>query len=111
MPGIQPSKVKMRLRKKLAIRPVKSTARGGNTTQKKYRSAFISASSSLASLVDPWALDLQRQECSPDLLHQRFAVHSLQSLDSRANRGRDRAIAFRDHRFAHRYRSPCISRF
>src|SRR6266571_7052540 len=37
-PGIQPSKVKMRLRKKLAMRPVISTASGGSTTQKKYRS-------------------------------------------------------------------------
>ena len=40
-PGIQPSNVKMMLRKKLAMRPVISTASGGNTTQKKYRSAFI----------------------------------------------------------------------
>jgi hypothetical protein len=31
----------MMLRKKLAMRPVMSTASGGNTTQKKYRSAFI----------------------------------------------------------------------
>jgi len=29
------------LRKKLAIRPVINTANGGNTTQKKYRNAFI----------------------------------------------------------------------
>src|SRR5436190_21517319 len=103
-PGIQPSKVKMRLRKKLAIRPVKRTARGGNTTQKKYRSAFISTSSSLASLVERWAF-------SSDLLHQFFAVRSLQSLDSTANRDKDRVIAFRDRRFGHRYLSPCISRF
>ena len=40
-PGIQPSNVKMMLRKKLAMRPVISTASGGKTTQKKYRSAFI----------------------------------------------------------------------
>jgi hypothetical protein len=40
-PGIQPSKVEMRLRKKLTMRPVMSTARGGSTTQKKYRNAFI----------------------------------------------------------------------
>jgi hypothetical protein len=43
-PGIHPSNVKMRLRKKLAMRPVMSTASGGNTTQKKYRSAFIISS-------------------------------------------------------------------
>src|SRR5206468_1418338 len=48
-PEIQPSKVKMRLRKKLAIRPVKSTASGGSSTQKKYRSAFISAGRNLRS--------------------------------------------------------------
>ena len=42
-PGIQPSNVKMMLRKKLAMRPVISTASGGKTTQKKYRSAFISS--------------------------------------------------------------------
>src|SRR5437762_1327861 len=43
-PGIHPSNVKMRLRKKLAIRPVRSTARGGQTNQKKYRSAFMLSS-------------------------------------------------------------------
>ncbi len=48
-PGIQPSNVKMMLRKKLAIRPVMSTASGGKTTQKKYRSAFIYSSPSLAA--------------------------------------------------------------
>jgi hypothetical protein len=32
------------LRKKLPIRPVNKTASGGKTTQKKYRSAFISLS-------------------------------------------------------------------
>jgi len=41
-PGIQPSKVRRMLRKKLAIRPVISTASGGSTTQKKYRNDFIS---------------------------------------------------------------------
>jgi hypothetical protein len=41
-PGNQPSKVKRILSKKLAMRPVMSTASGGKTTQKKYRSAFIS---------------------------------------------------------------------
>src|SRR5207244_12644700 len=40
-PGIQPSKVRRMLRKKLASRPVISTATGGSTTQKKYRNAFI----------------------------------------------------------------------
>src|SRR4029450_11182399 len=102
-PGIQPSKVKMRLRKKLAMRPVNSTARGGNTTQKKYRNAFTFVSWSLGSLVERWGF-------SSELPHKRFAARSLQSLDSKANRGRGRAIAFRDHRFARRFLSPCISR-
>jgi hypothetical protein len=48
-PGIQPSNVKIMLRKKLAIRPVMSTASGGKTTQKKYRSAFIYSFLSLIS--------------------------------------------------------------
>src|SRR5258705_76469 len=48
-PGIQPSNVKIMLRKKLAIRPVMSTASGGKTTQKKYRSAFITNFSSSPS--------------------------------------------------------------
>src|SRR5215471_1078541 len=103
-PGIQPSKVKMRLRKKLAMRPVSSTASGGNTTQKKYRSAFIAASSSLVSFVERGAF-------SSGLPHHLSATRSLQSLDLKANRDRDRAIAFQDRRFAHRYLSPCISRF
>ncbi len=42
-PGIQPSKVNRILRKKLPTRPVSNTATGGNTTQKKYRNAFISS--------------------------------------------------------------------
>jgi hypothetical protein len=46
-PGIQPSSVKIKLRKKLAMRPVISTASGGKITQKKYRSAFITQSSFL----------------------------------------------------------------
>src|SRR4029453_15767362 len=44
----------MRLRKKLAMRPVNSTARGGNTTQKKYRNAFTFVSWSLGPLVERW---------------------------------------------------------
>jgi len=43
IPGIQPSNVNTILSKKLPSRPVISTATGGNTTQKKYRNAFISA--------------------------------------------------------------------
>src|SRR4030095_1622756 len=103
-PGIQPSKVKMRLRKKLAMRPVNSTASGGNTTQKKYRSAFIFLSSSLVCLVERWAF------LSP-FRSPLFSTRSLQSLDLKANRDRDRAIAFQDHHFARRYQSPCISQF
>jgi hypothetical protein len=55
-PGIQPSNVKIMLRKKLAMRPVISTASGGNTTQKKYRSAFITTSSSQFSSSFPYFL-------------------------------------------------------
>lgn len=40
-PGIHPNNVRIILRKKLPIRPVNKTASGGNTTQKKYRNAFI----------------------------------------------------------------------
>jgi len=46
------------LRRKLAMRPVMSTANGGKTTQKKYRSAFIfSFSQLLASACPPQPLD------------------------------------------------------
>src|SRR5713101_9287795 len=96
-PGIQPSKVKTRLRKKLAMRPVISTASGGSTTQKKYRNAFISnVSSSVFS------------SCFPCLLIPLSARHNLQSPDSRADRDKDDAIAVQDFRFVPQYRSPCI---
>src|SRR5436190_16672631 len=103
-PGIQPSNVKTRLRKKLAMRPVSSTASGGKTTQKKYRSAFIFLSASLVCAVERWAFSFALR---PAL----FSTGSLQSLDSKANRDRDCAIAFQDHHFAHRDLSPCISQF
>src|SRR6266403_3417397 len=98
-PGIHPSKVKMRLRKKLAMRPVISTASGGNTTQKKYRSAFITNFSS-------WVFS----SCFPGSLIPLSAWHNLQSPDSRADRGKDDAIAVHDLGFVHQYRSPCICR-
>ena len=40
-PGIHPSNVKIKLRKKLPKRPVINTANGGSTTQKKYRDAIL----------------------------------------------------------------------
>src|SRR5262249_14480770 len=98
-PGIQPSKVKMRLRKKLAMRPVISTASGGSTTQKKYRSAFIanpscSSASSYSSVIgrstlsDFWLL-------TSELRLRIAAARNLQSLDSTANRGKDDASEIR----------------
>src|SRR5262245_52999332 len=86
------------------MRPVNSTARGGSTTQKKYRSAFISTSSSLVCVVGRWAFS---SAFHPSL----FGVRSLQSLDSKANRDRDHVIAFQDRHFAHRSLSPCTSPF
>src|SRR2546422_11356078 len=99
-PGIQPSKVKTKLRNKLAMRPVRSTASGGSTTQKKYRSAFITNfSSSVFSF------------CFPGLLIPLSAAHNLRSPDSRADRDKDDAIAVQDFRFVPQYRSPCICQF
>src|SRR5437667_2496602 len=86
------------------MRPVNSTASGGNTTQKKYRSAFIFLSSPLVCAVERWAFSCPLR---PPL----FSTGNLQSPDLKANRDRDRAIAFQDHHFAHRYLSPCISQF
>src|SRR6266568_3073607 len=95
-PGIQPSKVKTRLRKKLAMRPVRSTASGGSTTQKKYRSAFITNfSSSVFSF------------CFPGLLIPLSAAHNLRSPDSRADRDKDDAIAVQDFRFEPRLHRLC----
>src|ERR1043166_655832 len=104
-PGIQPSKVKMRLRKKLAMRPVISTASGGSTTQKKYRRAFIWKSSSSAS-----ASALERGAFSCDLRPPQSAPRNLRSQDSRADRGKDDAIAVQHLGFVHQYQSPCICR-
>ena len=82
-PGIQPSNVKMMLRKKLAMRPVISTASGGNTTQKKYRSAFTNSSfSGQSSSSSPYCL----------LIHF-SAIRNLRSLDSTANRDKVGAVA------------------
>src|SRR5437762_10463558 len=96
IPGIQPSNVKMTLRKKLAIRPVISTASGGNTTQKKYRSAFINSSS---------------ESSSGCFLIRLPAIRNLRSPDSTANRDRAGAAAIQARRLSLRSRSPCISRF
>src|SRR5438874_10665117 len=98
-PGIQPSNVKIMLRKKLAMRPVISTASGGSTTQKKYRSAFItnpscSYASSYSSVIgrltlaDFWLL-------TSELRLRIAAARNLQSLDSTANRGKDDATGIR----------------
>src|SRR5205809_4183596 len=59
-PGIQPSNVKIMLRKKLAIRPVMSTASGGKTTQKKYRSAFTSLTPPLSLRLRLLRLSVER---------------------------------------------------
>jgi len=99
-PGIQPSNVKIRLRKKLAMRPVISTASGGKTTQKKYRSAFISFFCwlSWSSFVSPVAVPVS-------------TIRNLRSPDSTANRGRAGAAAIQARRFALQSRSPCTCRF
>src|SRR5881396_3128542 len=104
-PGIQPSNVKIRLRKKLAIRPVMSTASGGKTTQKKYRSDFIFAllSSASVSQVGRWAF-------SSDSRPSPSAARNLRSPDSKADRGKDDASAIQNLRFVLQYRSPCICR-
>src|SRR6266516_5582906 len=98
-PGIQPSNVKIRLRKKLAMRPVMRTATGGSTTQKKYRSAFISSSSS------------SKSPCSlPAFRIRPFAVRNLRSPDLTANRDKESAGAIQGLRFVPQHRSPCICR-
>src|SRR5207248_4180500 len=82
--------------KKLAIRPVISTASGGNTTQKKYRSAFINSSS---------------ESSSGCFLIRLPAIRNLRSLDSTANLDKAGAAAIQARRLSLRSRSPCISRF
>src|SRR5215469_18191575 len=101
-PGIQPSNVKIRLRKKLAMRPVKSTANGGKTTQKKYRSAFIANSS-------PSALSLSSSALAFPV--QSSVIRHLRLPDSTANHDKAGAAAIQALRFALRSRSPCISQF
>src|SRR5207237_5582587 len=118
-PGIQPSKVKIRLKKKLAIRPVINTASGGSTMQKKYRSAFIANSSSSASafpfLIARWTLGVGRSAFSDfwllasDLRLLIVAARNLRSPDSTANRDKDDATAIQARRFVPQHRSPCIS--
>src|SRR2546425_9797729 len=117
-PGIQPSKVKIRLKKKLAIRPVINTASGGSTMQKKYRSAFIANSSSSAFpfLIARWTLGVGRSAFSDfwllasDLRLLIVAARNLRSPDSTANRDKDDATAIQARRFVPQHRSPCISR-
>src|SRR5207245_10119865 len=94
-PGIQPSKVKIRLRKKLAMRPVISTASGGSTTQKKYRSAFITNPScsyssviGRSTLADFWLL-------TSELRLRIAAARNLQLLASTANLGKEDATGIR----------------
>src|ERR1700730_2262716 len=83
------------LRKKLPIRPVIRTAKGGSTTQKKYRNAFISFSfRSVASRFGRW-----------------FSItHNLQSLDWKEGRDRARVSAFQNRHPWPRRRSPYIYR-
>src|SRR4029077_19300048 len=111
-PGIQPSNVKIMLRKKLAIRPVMSTASGGKTTQKKYRSAFITNFSSSASsyssgvgrllaIYRGWTFSYYFRGLSS-------AARNLRSPDSTADRDKDDASAIQNLRLVLQYRSPCI---
>src|SRR5438270_8949999 len=94
-PGIQPSNVKMMLSRKLAIRPVISTATGGNTTQKKYRKAFT-----LLILSSPIS-------CFSALQMSPSAARNLRSLDSTTNRDKDGAGATQHLGFRPQLRSPC----
>src|SRR5215469_18884803 len=101
-PGIQPSKVKIRLRKKLAIRPVNSTASGGSATQKKYRSAFIA--NSFSSL--GWRFGVRRvlAICRSwtsyfDPRPPTVASGNPQSQDSRADPDKADAAAIQARRF------------
>src|ERR1700736_498572 len=82
------------LRKKLAMRPVISTASGGRTAPKKYRNAFTSSLSFFSAF----------------LIRFLFAARNLRSPDSTTDRGRDRATAFQDRHRLRRRRSPCICR-
>src|ERR1700757_13476 len=107
-PGIQPSKVKIRLKKKLAIRPVINTASGGSTMQKKYRSAFITNSSSSASSC---AFDVGRLLAIYRSLTFSYyfrglcsAARNLRLPDSTANRGKDDATAIQARRFVPQHR-------
>jgi len=113
-PGIQPSKVRMRLRKKLPIRPVISTAKGGSTTQKKYRSAFTSNASCSSSAFEEWALAVgscaffyQFWLLVSTLGSRIVGLRNLQSPGSTADRDKADAGATQDFRFARQYRSPC----
>src|SRR5437870_12514995 len=92
-PGIHPSSVKMRLRKKLSKRPVKSTANGGKTTQKKYRNAFIVSSCQGTS--------------SHSFLAVLSIIRSLRSPDSTTNRDKAGVAVIHVRRLVSQYRSPC----
>src|SRR5438093_10613072 len=125
-PGIQPSNVKIMLRKKLAIRPVMSTASGGKTTQKKYRSAFIYSSSASSCSLDvgrllaiyrSWTLDVGRLLAiyrswafSYDSSPRPSAARNPRSPDSTADHGKDDANAIQNPRFVLPYQFPCICR-
>src|SRR6266496_276435 len=99
-PGIQPSNVKIRLRKKLAIRPVMSTASGGKTTQKKYRSAFITNFfSSYYSGVGRLLAIYRSWTFSSDSRPPPSAARNLRSPDSTTDRGKDDASAIQNLRF------------
>src|SRR4029453_11966445 len=98
------------LRKKLAMRPVISTASGGKTTQKKYRSAFT-----ISSLVTSHSITLLqfvifdhriRQQIATKLVQPRFKLAALPFdlnlhvfADSHAPHFRHSQMA---HRVAHR---------
>ena len=83
------------------MRPVMSTASGGKTTQKKYRSAFTFSSRSLIS----WPSSV------PSFLIRFSAIRNPLSLDLTANRDKADAAAIQARRFALPFRSPCICQF
>src|SRR5207244_11591563 len=113
-PGIQPSNVKIMLRKKLAIRPVMSTASGGKTTQKKYRSAFIANFSSSASSYSSGVGRLLAiyRSCAFSYYFRGLcsAARNLRSPDLTTDRGNDDASAIQNLGLVHRYPSHFIRR-
>src|SRR5580700_9477225 len=91
IPGIHPSKVRIRLSKKLPSRPVINTATGGSTIQKKYRNAFIDLSSPFRP--------------------RPSAACNLRSPDWKADRGKAHAAVSRDRHLLLRDRSQDICRY